>query len=55
MVYYYFLSFFESSDFFSKISAAAPIAPKVEVASNGINILFASPFATSYNATKDFN
>ena len=37
------------------ISFAAPKALSVELVSNGINTLFAEPFAASFKVSKDFN
>ncbi len=51
-VFYYFLLSFLSSFI---ISFAAPIVLNACVASNGINTLFASPLATSFSASNDFN
>ena len=54
-----FLGFFLVIKFYFllsvKISFAAPKLLKVEVASKGINTLFASPFATSFKVSNDFS
>ena len=48
LLYNYFLSSFITSFIAPKLASAL-------VASKGINTLFASPFATSSKASKDFN